>query len=978
MALLRKRRTVTNPRQHGVSARIILTILVVGATLVCLRPIILPDATSRSIRHAAIALSFGCYDEARAACSEVLAREPDNNAVLLIAGIAASRQFDNATAIEWLDRVDKEFPYAAEARCESGIRRMRQGDVVRAEQEFREALAMDKLHRGATEQLLDLLQLQGRSWEAWPLAFSLYRQNAYTHVAPVSTMSINDTFGGPKNSIERFLAIRPDEPIVLLGAARLDLLANRVQQAEATLRRIVDRHPDLIEAQARLGRILLDRPDEFELWHDGLSAAADLHPEIWAVRAVHAQRRGQFGPAIRCCLEVLNRYPFHQEANRLLPQLLTQTGRKDLADGFGRVLRDLARLVALSQTVTEEIDPTAFRELAEVMFRLGRYEEAIAWCYSFSRASPQDDWSRGMIQRSLAALSAPALPQPYERIDRDEFALPDWSVRSRDDVPSASRPSTVASIRFDDVVADVGLKFQYFNGTTVTDGLDHIIQQPGGGIGVVDFDGDLWPDLYLGQGGVWPVQQGQAYTDRLFQNLDGERARDCTQSAGLDGWRYGHGVSVGDVNDDGFQDVFVCNAGCNRLYLNNGDGSFTDATESWGLTDDRWSISAAIADLNRDGFADLYVVNYLNLEQTLEEQCVDKDRPVGCLPGMFVGEQDQVYLNSGDGQFQNVTPECGVVAPDGKGLGLIVADFDETGRLGIFVANDTIANFFYTNHASAKGEIELQEMAVPMGVAYGERGNFQACMGAACDDVTGDGRLDFFVTNFHNEPNTLYVQSESEGFSDGTRSANLRAPSMSQVGFGCQFLDADLDGWLDIFLTNGHVDRSFATGVADRMTPQFFRNSGQGVFAELSVTGAYFQQECFGRAVARLDWDRDGREDICASHLDVPVALLLNRTRDTGNSLKLYLTGTRSERIPTGTIVTVQCGGVTHMRQLTAGDGYQASNAKPLIFGLGSAATVDRISVRWPSGLVNEFRTADSGQSLRFVEGRGKPVPVFP
>ena len=561
------------------------------------------------------------------------------------------------------------------------------------------------------------------------------------------------------------------------------------------------------------------------------------------------------------------------------------------------------------------------------------------------------------------------------RLDADEFPLPRWpdSVAKADEFKSMSPLD--GTIRFRDVAKDVGIDFQYFNGTTAEAGLSHILQATGGGIAVIDYDQDGWPDLYCIQSGPFPIEAGQTkYTNRLYRNLGNGRFQDVTDATGLADAGYGQGVAVGDYNNDGFPDLYVANFGGNRLYENTGGGDFVDVTAQAGVSGDRWTTSCMIADLNGDTLPEIYAVNYALKDEVLELNCKHEDQPRTCAPTLLTADQDQLYRNRGDGSFENVTQQSGVIAPDGKGLGIVAADFEHRGQLDVFVANDTSANFFFHNETGGRGaKLLFKEEAIVNGVGFDEVGNLQACMGLAAGDANGDGLLDLFVTNFYGESNVLYLQSEDRHFTDATRKANLREPSFHMLGFGTQFIDGELDGEPDIVITNGHIDLTFAHGNPDRMPPQYMRNTGGGHFEELTAEslGPYFQNRYFGRALAKLDWNRDGREDVCISHLDAPTALLTNTTPTTGNYLAVNLRGVTSNRDALGAIVTVEAGGRKWVQHLIGGGGYFVSNQRQLLFGLANSESVDRLTINWPAGSVQTFEKVPVNQEVVVAEGRG-------
>jgi hypothetical protein len=333
-------------------------------------------------------------------------------------------------------------------------------------------------------------------------------------------------------------------------------------------------------------------------------------------------------------------------------------------------------------------------------------------------------------------------------------------------------------------------------------------------------------------------------------------------------------------------------------------------------------------------------------------------------------------LNVGDGTFTDVTSTCGIEVADGKGLGIVAADFEMNGRIELFVANDSVSNFFFRSQNKPGESPRFFEEGLYSGLALNAFGNGEACMGVAVDDVDADGRLDLYVTNFIEESNTLYVQDGIGVFADATQRAGLRDPSMFRLGFGTQFIDAELDGWPDLIVTNGHVGNYLAEGSPYQMPPQYYRNLGNGRFEEVEAgkLGEYFQGEYVGRPLVRLDWNKDGREDVVIGHLDAPVALLTNTTQPAGNYLAVNLRGTASARDAVGTVLQVSVDGRTLVRQLTAGGGYHASNEPRVVIGLGQAERIESLAIRWPSGSRQTFTDVPLNCELIVVEGRATPV----
>ncbi|MEO8494903.1 MAG: CRTAC1 family protein, partial [Planctomycetota bacterium] len=492
--------------------------------------------------------------------------------------------------------------------------------------------------------------------------------------------------------------------------------------------------------------------------------------------------------------------------------------------------------------------------------------------------------------------------------------------------------------------------------------------------GALDYDLDGWPDLYLTQGGPLPRLEpvpAHDYQDRLFRGLDGESFADVSVASHVDDKLYSQGVAVGDFDADGFPDLYIANIGPNVLYRNNGDGTFQEVSTQSGTQGNAWTSSCLMADLNGDTLPDIYAVNYIGGDKLYTQKC-QVNSTTRCAPVEHPAEQDRVYLNAGDGMFIDVTDRCGVIASEGRGLGIVAANFDDSRRLSVFVANDMSANFFFQNLTPVPGdEPVFVERAILNGLGYNSAGRSQASMGIAAGDANQDGLLDLFVTTFYKDSNTLFRQLPDGAFRDDTAASMLGQASFYMLGWGTQFVDAELDGIPDLLVTNGHVHDPWVKETPYYMQPQFFRGHGAGRFEEVPAhqLGSYFEGKYLGRAMARLDWNRDGLEDVCIGHLDSPVALLSNETVNPGHWLSLSLVGVDSSRDAIGTVVTLTTGSRTSVRQLTAGDGFQCSNERRLVFGLGDTAVVDQLLVQWPSGLKQSFTDLASDQELMIVEG---------
>ena len=543
----------------------------------------------------------------------------------------------------------------------------------------------------------------------------------------------------------------------------------------------------------------------------------------------------------------------------------------------------------------------------------------------------------------------------------------------------------------------------------------------GGGVAVLDYDLDGFPDLLFTQGREWgdtpdaprntpdaprnappgSAPDSTAPADRrgrLFRNLDGERYEDVTYAAGLTLTGFGQGAAAGDYNGDGFPDLFVCNIGPNRLLRNEGDGTFTDVTEAAGIepnpdgTD--WTVSAAIADLNADGLPDIYEANYLTGREVFTKVCTTGDGPPRvCNPNGFAAAPDRLWLNLGDGRFAEVSEAAGLAgadpaggndfnSPAGPGLGVVVADLDGRPGVEVFVANDQRPNHLYVRQGAVAGGVpRFFESALPAGAATDADGENEAGMGVACGDANGDARPDLFVTNFSNQSNTLYRRANPVGeplrYTDATRRAGLYEPGFDPLGFGAAFLDFDRDGDEDLIYVNGHIDDFTHRGVPLLMRPALLTNVGGGRFEPVSSTtaGPFFQRPVLGRALARLDWNADGREEAVVTHLNGPAVLLKNAAPG-GAGVSLRLVGTTDDRDAVGAAVTVSTAGETRTKWITAGDGYACSDEKRLVFGLGDAppGALLNVSVRWPGGATERFAGVTAGGRFLLVQGAGTAV----
>jgi tetratricopeptide (TPR) repeat protein len=924
------------------------------------------------------------FAEAETLAGKVLARKDNHPQALLIAGMAAEKLSRPQDAVSYFSRVtDEDDAILAEALQRSaGLLFYKLGRLSEAERD-QQRLADLRPTPKTFSDLAYLQVLSGRSRLASGPLLQLVKWNQCS-IEQLCWLGLPELVTEAPGTLERCQKLAPDDPFTQLGLAFLLQYRGEQAEAEALARTIVSQHPELLEAHLLLGNLIVDTApaDEFREWQRSMPDPDGHHPDTWSIRGRRALLQHNRSAAIRYFLEAVVRHSDHKYALRQLAQLLTVTEEPELAKKFSLRSRQIVDYQVLLNSARErQTNVAAIRRAAELTFEMGRLWESRAWCGKAMKLDRNLQWPLPLIQQAESQLMVDSPQtmtesQPAVGIDLSRWPLPVWPDAESPLETNGLIAATESSLKFHDSAAEAGIDFVYFNGRNPDQEGIRMYETVGGGVAALDYDADGLPDVYFTQGTQWPVDPAQrTLLDRLYRNLGTGKFDDVTLNSMLVESMFGQGVAIGDYDGDGFGDLFIGNIGNNRLFRNNGDGTFSDATEGSGISGSVWTSSCAFADLNGDGFADIYEVNYLKGDDVFTTVCVTKPGSGEmCAPNLFEAEQDRLYLNRQDGTFEDVSKQSGIESDDGMGMGIVIANFDDTGRLGVFVANDHIYNFFFANETAPRGApLKLRECAFTKGLGLNVDGWSQACMGVAAGDVDENGLLDLFVTNFYREPNCLYLHQPDHYFVDDTHRAGLRDSSYHVVGWGTQFLDADLDGFDDLVLTNGHVEDRTHLGRPYRMRPMFYRNTGAGRFAEVSADslGSFFQKEQLGRGLARLDWNGDGREDFVISHLDTAAALITNQSTG-GNFFKVRLRGVDSERDAIGAFATIECGDFKRTRQLIAGDGFQASNERQLVFGLGDRQRIDRLTVRWPTGLTHVWEKLDANAEIMLLEGSDK------
>ncbi len=526
--------------------------------------------------------------------------------------------------------------------------------------------------------------------------------------------------------------------------------------------------------------------------------------------------------------------------------------------------------------------------------------------------------------------------------------------------------------RLADVTGAAGIDFRHNSGAF---GAKYLPETMGPGCAFFDYDGDGWLDILLVNGMDWPGHKRQRSTLHLYRNNRDGSFTDVTRSAGLDREFYGMGVAVGDYNNDGFPDLLVTAVGQNRLFQNTGKGHFIDVTEKAGLGGrSAFSTSALWFDFDRDGLLDLLVCNYVKWSPDRDVFCsLDGKRKFYCTPEAYHGETCWLFRNRGDGTFEDVTAKSGIFDSTSKSLGAALLDYDHDGWPDVVIANDTQPNKLYRNLRNGT----FEDVAVRAGVAFSEDGKARAGMGIDVADFDNSGAEGIAITNFDNEMMALYRPMGAGLYADAALRAGIGSVSRESLGFGCAFLDIDLDGRLDLLAVNGHIDetvRHIAGNAGYAQPPHLFLNQGKGIFRDVAAAaGGGFATPKIARGFAYGDFDRDGDLDLLLTTNRGAAFLYRNDVTSGARALRLRLTGTKSNRDAIGAVAHVTTPEGTQSRMVKTGSSYLSQSELTLTFGLGARGAATRVVLEWPSGQSQEFRDVRAGE-WQCVEG-SRPKP---
>jgi len=754
------------------------------------------------------------------------------------------------------------------------------------------------------------------------------------------------------------------------------------------LQRVVAKHPDFAVAQAYYGRALSETDEQptVETWAETLPDSIQVEPQYWMALGVLAERREQTTAAARSFWQACLINPNDAESLSRLAHSLAELGMPEEAKACALRAGQISLL-------REQVDTLYARggdsqitvvKIAKTLQSLGRLWEAAAWLRVGVNMPKEKDSSLAKLYLDIRAKITTKTPWQFvdqdvaKQLDFSDWPVPDWQLsidvqdQERDDAMES-----ITAIHFVDAAAEVGL----YHVCKIKNPVDPesgvwIYQTGAGGAAAIDYDLDGWPDVCLSAMDGTPLQSDSS-PNRLYRNLSG-KFLDVTEASKVRDHGFTQGISVSDINMDGFDDIYFANIGRNRVYLNGGDGTFSDATDQFGLEGENWTSSATFVDLDQDGLVDLFEVGYIDINETLKTPCVLEGKTNPCRPTSFSAQQDRVWQGQSDGRLVERTAEWLTEQNAGRGFGIVTGFLDDQPGIDVYVANDMSANHFWSSNPRQGESFQLFDQAYIRGLAVDRRSQSQASMGVAAGDPDRDGDVDLYVTHFEGEYNTYYEQAAPGIWTDVSESNGHAVPTTPMLGFGAQFLDADNDGALELVVANGHVNNFESEGAAYRMPSQLMRRSGSGQWTvqEPRQTNDFFATKHISRCLINLDFNRDGRIDCIMTHIFDPISLLVNKTETSNQSLSIFLKGTRCHVDAIGAMVSMNIEGKPASMQLIGGGGFQCSNQRYLHFGLGKADGAEQVMVAWPSGAKESFGSIRGNGEWLLIEGDGLPVDL--
>ncbi len=937
-----------------------------------------PQISIEGLDEARRLIATGKFDAARGVLERYLQAHPDDPDALEMAGDGAIQANDLAKAIEYFEAAVKatnapakelwfkwagatitaEHPFDTIAILRDAVEDY--PDIFEIRQNLATLLARVGLQNEAAEHLQWLVQ---------------HKHGSQSILLQLCDLTFPQTHDATCRSA---LRRNPDDLRPVFSLAQLDVSESNWQEVEKALVPVVRQHPDFLPALALYGRALveLDKVEAVEKWSQSLPQGIEAYSQYWMAAGNWAYRHGSVEQAARAYWSAVRLNENDPEALNRLSTSLSQLGRTEqaeLAAGRAEKIATLRSHVATLTTWDFSSQKTVV-DLALTLQKLGRQWEATNWLmigYSMKQhPDPRFDQTLRAIHSDLTGTTPWQLPEQLvsTKIDLSSFPLIAW----RQSPPITSPPIRDRSggiFQFRDEASARSLLHVCAIGKTDDQESGLMIYQSGaGGAGVIDFDLDGWPDIYLTVMDGTPRREDSG-PNRLHRNLAG-KFFDVTDNSSLIDRGFSQGISAGDYNADGWPDVYVANIGKNRLYRNNGDGTFSDVTQQCRLDGTGWTTSVAIADLNDDGHADIYEVGYCRGEKPLTHKC-NLPSIRSCNPMAFDAQPDRIWAGNGDGTFSDRARWLGPHQV-GRGFALVIGDLDRHSGLETYVANDMTANHYWARPADAS-EFGLSEQATIRGLAFNRQSNAQASMGIAAADADNDGDIDFLLTHFVDEYNTYYQQSRDGIWSDESHVAGFADSSKPMLAYGTQWIDVDNDGSLEVFIANGDIDDFQSQGRSYRQPAQLLKQVTPSRWQAMRANqlGDYFAKDRLARAVATLDANRDGRSDLIVTHLFDPVALLINRSETSGKQTRFFLRARSTHRDAIGARIRFTSDKQMFEQQLLAGNGFHCVNEPCIVFGVPEAENLEEVQVIWPRGTNESLGNLAAGGDYLVIEGLG-------
>ena len=929
--------------------------------------------------------------------NQQLLRTPDDPRTLLLAGRLAADNADLIVAVDLVASIPLDSELFDESTQLLVTWYLELGQYQKAVTRLQAGLSRTGLAPKAKlafeRQLWALLNRLGQRQQASAIAEQLCHSGYFGREVLISLLRRGDAFP---------LALGNDSPSQHfypgLGMARWFFSQEEFGRALESLgtapsKKSTSDPAEHAAAAALRGRLLaeLQQTDEFLLWASECVPDARQYSDYWIALGIYFFDQQQLEASAGALMEGVYLDPTDDDGCHRLARVWVALRH----DKSAALMREHAIRVATLKSLVRQLSLTQPQraltaELPAQLISIARPFEAIGW--ALNDLEPGNEIKHSALLQQFSKLrqdpTVIGMSSEYAMMDMTRGTYPRNEVLKQLPKPkgdnlklsqTTTSPRTIedsAAIggnrsfdpTFINVASKVGLGFQWYPNPDGNLASLPMHEMMGGGIAVCDFDLDGKPDIYFAQGSGEPPEVRGARSNQLSRNL-GKLFVDVTQASGTVDFGYTSGIAAGDINQDGFPDLYVGSLGRNRILINNGDGTYRDATGILGNVSPQFTSSVAIADLTGDGNPELFECVYVEMQDGFrlpDRNAAGDELPPN--PNDFYAEADRWYLSQGDGRMDLKLLDRQVIQP-GTALGLVVTDLDGDGANDVFVANDARPNHLLTKFASG----HVTNVADLVGLGYGFRGFSNSCMGIAAGDFNRDGRFDLHVTNFLNESNNLFLQGEGGLFSDYATRFRLNPLCEPYTGFGIKKIDLDRNGWPDFVVTNGHVFDQRSSGIEFQMYPQVLMNEG-AEFRAAENLADYFGQQHVGRSMATIDFDGDLDLDLVVGHLDSPVALLENRTdqvnTETSNSgLQFELIGTQTERDGTGCRVVVNFSGQLFTDWVVAGDGYLSSDEAVLDFGIGDVTGVGTLEVHWPSGLKQQFEGVEPGNRYVIIEG---------